>query len=45
VGNSSSTAGTHSNDFEKIVEMAEFENVVKTPTGDVKPVVVFTVDG
>lgn len=42
---SSSTANTHAQDFETLLELEEFQPLAKTGTGLVKPVVIITVDG
>ena len=42
---SSSTANTHAQDFETLLELEEFRPLAKTDHGLVKPVVIMTVDG
>ncbi|KAG5860711.1 hypothetical protein JTB14_029385, partial [Gonioctena quinquepunctata] len=42
---SSSTANTHAQDFETLLELEEFRLLAKTDHGLVKPVVIMTVDG
>ncbi|KAG5889612.1 hypothetical protein JTB14_024033 [Gonioctena quinquepunctata] len=42
---SSSTANTHAQDFETLLELEEFRPLAKTGHGLVKPVVIITVDG
>ncbi|KAG5862642.1 hypothetical protein JTB14_012265 [Gonioctena quinquepunctata] len=42
---SSSTANTHAQDFETLLELEEFRPLAKTGHGLVKPVVIMTVDG
>ncbi|KAG5893520.1 hypothetical protein JTB14_017230 [Gonioctena quinquepunctata] len=42
---SSSTADTHAQDFETLLELEEFRPLAKTDHGLVKPVVIMTVDG
>lgn len=41
----SSTASSHALDFQTLLELDEFRKFAKTPAGDVKPVVIVTVDG
>ena len=41
----SSTAASHAVDFERLLEMDEFRQFARTPAGDIKPVVIVTVDG
>lgn len=41
----SSTAYAHALDFERLKDVSSFAPVLKTSTGDVKPVVIITVDG
>ncbi|GBO27060.1 hypothetical protein AVEN_143994-1 [Araneus ventricosus] len=42
---SSSTANTHAQDFETLLTLKEFEELVKTEEGFIKPVIIVTVDG
>lgn len=42
---SSSTAESHAKDFNKLLELTEFDPITKTSDGNIKPVVIFTVDG
>lgn len=42
---SSSTANTHAQDFEALLNVDEFQSSVRTEDGYVKPVVIMTVDG
>lgn len=42
---SSSTALSHANDFNTLLNFSEFAGVMKTNTGHVKPVLMMTVDG
>lgn len=42
---SSSTAATHAQDFERLLTLDNFKSILKTPSGVVKPVLIFTVDG
>lgn len=42
---SSSTALSHANDFNRLLNLSEFSGVMKTNTGHVKPVLMITVDG
>ena len=42
---SASTANTHAQDFETLLELEEFQALCKTGHGLVKPVVIMTVDG
>lgn len=42
---SSSTAATHSQDLETIMDMDIFKDFVKTKDNQIKPVLIFTVDG
>lgn len=42
---SSSTANTHAQDFETLLTLKEFEELVKTKEGFIKPVIIVTVDG
>jgi len=42
---SSSTAATHAKDFERLLDLEDFSSLLKTPTGELKPVQIFTVDG
>lgn len=42
---SSSTASSHASDFENLVDSERFRPFARTETGDVKPVVMMTVDG
>lgn len=42
---SSSTANTHAQDFETLLNIDEFQSLVRTEDGSVKPVVIMTVDG
>ena len=41
----SSTAYTHGYDFNKVMELEEFQSIVKTSTGDIKPIGIMSVDG
>ena len=41
----SSTAKTHGEDFERLLDLEGFQPILKTTSGEVKPVVVVTVDG
>ena len=42
---SSSTANTHAQDFETILKLKDFEDLVKTEEGFIKPVIILMVDG
>ncbi|GBN50027.1 hypothetical protein AVEN_95582-1 [Araneus ventricosus] len=42
---SSSTANIHAQDFETLLTLKEFEELVKTEEGFIKPVIIITVDG
>lgn len=42
---SSSTAATHAQDFETLLTLDSFKDIMKTGSGEVKPVVIITVDG
>lgn len=41
----SSTALTHANDFDELLELNIFEKLCKTETGSIKPIVIISVDG
>jgi len=41
----SSTAASHALDLDTVFGLDEFQEFVKTPTGDIKPVVIVSVDG
>ncbi|CAF1024873.1 unnamed protein product [Rotaria sordida] len=40
-----STADSHATDFDRLVSLKEFEKVARDETGQVKPIVIVTVDG
>ena len=40
-----SDASTHSSDFDALERLEEFQNIMKTKSGEVKPVVIISVDG
>jgi hypothetical protein len=40
-----SSADSHATDFDRLVSLKEFENVARDETGQVKPIVIVTVDG
>ena len=40
-----STADTHADDFDRLIKLKEFEKVAHDETGDIKPIVIITVDG
>lgn len=42
---SSSNAETHAVDFNRLMRLPEFEPIIKTDDGSLKPIVIFTVDG
>lgn len=42
---SSSTADSNAKDFNRLLELPEFDPITKTPEGSMKPVAIFTVDG
>ena len=42
---SSSTAATHAKDFKRMLELPDFDPFLKTESGKLKPVLIFTVDG
>lgn len=42
---SSSTAGTHASDFERLIDLEHFQSLARTENGKVKPVVIMSVDG
>ena len=40
-----SNADSHATDFHRFVDLKEFEKVARDETGEVKPIVIITVDG
>lgn len=42
---SSSSALTHANDIDKLLDLEIFKNLCKTETGEIKPVMIISVDG
>ena len=42
---SSSTAASHAQDFERLLSLESFDSITKTSTGEVKPVLMVSVDG
>lgn len=42
---SSSTAASHADDFRKVLELPAFKDLTRTSDNEVKPVLIFTIDG
>ena len=42
---SQSTAATHAYDFKSLLKQPAFDAILKTDKGDIKPIIIFTVDG